>query len=290
MNRSSMSKETLVRIGLALLVGSLIIWWMWPYYSGVRLINPVLLNLGGWQIHWYGLLMAVAVIVGWQMLVRDSRKEAWTDRIIDIVIWAVVGGLIGARLLFVLLKWGDFSGHWTEIFYLAQGGLSIHGAVLGGAIATGLYCRQVKLSTLQIWDKLVPPLIIGQIIGRFGNFFNQEAFGGPTVVPWKMWVAPAFRPLGWEQYNWFHPTFLYEAIGLGVLFWLIRYLSRRSWPAGMVTLLYLIGYAVLRFGIEFYRIDSDKWGSLTIAQWASLCIIMAGGVIGLILRYKQSKL
>ena len=282
--------RNLKTIGLISLVGLAIIIWFQPYFSGAKLINPVLLHIGSWSIHWYGLLMAVAVLWSWRWLERVARGTKLSSQVLDLVIWLTLGGILGARLMFVVLKWPEFAGHWTDILALTQGGLSIHGALIGGAIAVFIYCRRQKLSFWEIGDLLIIPLITGQIIGRLGNFFNQEAFGGPTSLPWKMWVAPEFRLAGWESYGWFHPTFLYEMIGLGLLLWLISSMGRKPHSAGFLVWLYLIGYSVLRFGIEFYRLDSDKWGALSVAQWGSLVIIMGGIVIGLILRYKRKKL
>jgi len=282
--------RNLKAIGLIALIISVIIIWLQPYFSGAKLINPIFMHIGSWSIHWYGLLMATAVIWGWQWLTRATRGTKLSSQIIDLVIWLTLGGILGARLLFVVLKWPEFAGHWGEIFALTQGGLSIHGALIGGAIAVFIYCRRQKLSFLEVGDLLIVPLITGQIIGRLGNFFNQEAFGGPTSVLWKMWVAPEFRPPGWESYSWFHPTFLYEMIGLGLLFGLVSWVRQTPRRAGFLVWLYLVGYSVLRFGIEFYRLDSDKWGALSVAQWGSLVIIMGGIVIGLILRYKRKKL
>lgn len=276
------------KIVLILLGGWLLIWLIQPYFSGAKLINPIWLDLGVWQIHWYGLLMALAVLWGWWWLAKESRGTELASRSLDLTIWVVVGGLIGARLLFVILKWPEFSGHWTEIINLSQGGLSIHGAILGGASAVLVYCRRLGLPVAKTLDLLIIPLIVGQMIGRWGNFFNQEAFGGPTNSPWKMWVAPIFRPQGYENFSWFHPTFLYEIIGLGLILGLILIIKKRRLLPGSLTLIYLLSYSVLRFGIEFFRIDSDKWASLTVAQWGSLLIIMGGVIIGLILKRRRA--
>lgn len=272
----------IICVGLILLIG-----WIEPYFSGVRLINSIFLHLGSWQIHWYGLLMATAVIAGWYLLDRTAKGTYLAEKTLDFIIWISLGGIVGARLLFVLLKWSDFAGNWRDILSLSQGGMSIHGALVGGFIASVIYCRYSKISLTQTLDMLIAPLLLGQIIGRFGNFFNQEAFGGPTNLPWKMFVAPNFRPEGYLDNSFFHPTFLYEAIGLGLLLWLVVRFRKLSLPPGALILIYLIGYSVLRFGIEFFRIDSDKLGQLTVAQWGSIAIIMGGVIIGLILKKRR---
>ena len=261
-----------------------------PYFAGVTLINPVLLSWGHWQIHWYGLLLALALLLGWRWLEIEAKGTKLAPQVIDLVIWIALSGMIGARLLFVILKWSEFEGSAGAMMNLTQGGLSIHGAILGGAAATFIYCRINKLPVWWVLDMLVPPLILGQIIGRLGNFFNQEAFGGPTDLPWKMWVAPVYRPEVLKNFNFFHPTFLYEMIGLGIILWLIQLVRKRVYSAGSLVLIYFISYSVLRFGIEFFRVDSDKWGQLTVAQWGSLVIIMGGVVIGLILKRRRKLL
>jgi len=274
-------------VGLVFLGLALLILWIGPYFSGTKLINPIFLYLGGWQIHWYGLLMVVAVVAGWYWLDKLAKRTYLVNKTLDLIVWVALGGLVGARLLFVLLKLSEFSGQWQSIFSLSQGGLSIHGALIGGLVATFIYCRHNQLSFSKTLDMLVLPVLIGQVIGRWGNFFNQEAFGGPTNLVWKMYVAPKFRPEGYANYNFFHPTFLYEAIGLGLIIWLIIRLRKQSLSAGTLTIIYLISYSVLRFGIEFFRLDSDKLWQLTLAQWGSLLIIMGGVIIGLILKKKR---
>lgn len=270
-------------------MSALIIWWLQPYFSGLKLINPVFIHLGSWQIHWYGVLMAGAVVLGWRWLEREAKGTVLAPLVSDLVIWVTLGGILGARILFVLLKWPEFAGHWMEIFYLAQGGLSIHGAILGGALAAFIYCRRYQLPVWRVLDLLVIPLVMGQIIGRLGNFFNQEAFGGPTSLPWKMWVAPISRPTGWENYSFFHPTFLYEMIGLGLMLWFLQLVLKRNRPDGSLAIVYLMSYSLLRFGIEFFRLDSDKWSWLTVAQWGSLLIIMGAVILGLILKRSQKQ-
>ncbi len=289
MERRSIERGVYATIILGLLSWQ-IIRWTSPYFSGAKMINPILAQIAGWKIHWYGFFMAMGVLIAWRWLTIKTRgtKLAEADRITDLVIWLTLGGIIGARLLFVFLKWPEFAGDWGAILNLTEGGLSIHGAIIGGGLATFIYCRYRQWPVTATFDLLIPPLIMGQIIGRVGNFFNQEAFGGPTNLPWKMWVAPIYRPEGYANSAWFHPTFLYEMIGLGLILWLIFTLIKKTLSAGTITLVYLISYSILRFEIEFFRIDSDKWGALSVAQWGSIAIIMGGLIIGLILKRRRN--
>ena len=285
-----MSHYEIKRVGIAalgLLIFVIIGWWLHPYFAGMREIQPVILHLGTWPIHWYGFLMAAAVVIALWGVSRTARGTVWEPHILGLVTSAVAGGIIGARLLFMILKWQYFAGAPLEIFNLPGGGLSIHGALLGGALAVYWYSRAYKLSFGAVADLLIPWVAVGQIIGRFGNFFNQEAFGGPTSSPWKMWVAQSSRPEAWQNYSWFHPTFLYESIGLLVILLILLIAQRKKLVLGSVALIYAGAYSVLRFGIEFFRIDSDRWGSLTVAQWGSLAIILISLIGGLILKYSS---
>ncbi|MFA5967501.1 MAG: prolipoprotein diacylglyceryl transferase [Patescibacteria group bacterium] len=285
-----MSYYEIKRIGIAaggLLICTMIGWWLHPYFAGLKEIQPVIFQLGIWQIRWYGVLMASAVVLALLGLSRLAKATIWEPHILGLVTSAVGGGIIGARLLFVILKWSEFASTPLEIFNLPGGGLSIHGALLGGAVMMFWYCRAHQLSFGAAADMIVPWVALGQMIGRFGNFFNQEAFGGPTSSPWKMWITPALRPEAWQNYSWFHPTFLYESIGLLIVLLILLIAQRKQLPAGTVAFVYTGAYSVLRFGIEFFRIDSDKWGNLTVAQWGSLVIILISLIGGLILRYSS---
>jgi len=261
-----------------------------PYFKGNAIVNPVLLKLGGFSIYWYGLTMAVATLSAFAWWQRRATPKLGEVHSINLATWLVICGLIGARLLFVFLKWPEFSsGPWWSILDLHSGGLSIHGALIAGALTTIIYAWRYRLPMLSLFDLLAPPVILGQIIGRLGNFFNQEAFGGPTALPWKMWVAPELRPTQFSDQAFFHPTFLYSMIGLALVLMIVIWVERRSVRPGIVLLTYLIAYSIERFVIEFFRVDSDKLSRLTWAQWASIIVIMIAWVISLIWRGRTVK-
>jgi phosphatidylglycerol:prolipoprotein diacylglycerol transferase len=225
--------------------------------------------------------MATAILAGILLAIRLSAhsKDITTEDVVSAATWTAIGGIIGARLLFVVLKWSDYSHNLTEIIDIQQGGLSIHGAVLGGAIALFLYTVIEKKSFLLLADLFALVLPLGQLIGRFGNFFNQEAFGGPTTLPWKMFVNLSNRPDGYEIFKYFHPTFLYEGIGnLLILILLLRVYQKSHLP-GQIVSIYLIMYSGLRFVTEIFRVDSDRWFTISLAQWASLAIIIIVSII-----------
>jgi len=271
-------------VGPVLLIG--IYLWLTPYFKGLSQINPVFLNLGWITIYWYGICLILGILLGLWWLYKKSQSNEFKDHIINLTSLAILSGIIGARLVFVILKWSDFSNNLPTIFNLQGGGISIHGALIFGSIALILYAKLNKLPILKMLDLFVPAVLMGQIVGRFGNFFNQEAFGQPTNLPWKMFVDEAFRPLWLSEFQFFNPTFLYSAIGLGVILILIIQIYKRPVKPGIILLTYLIMYSLLRVFIEFFRVDSDCWGVLTVAQWASLLIVSISLITGLILRHK----
>jgi phosphatidylglycerol---prolipoprotein diacylglyceryl transferase len=261
-----------------------------PYFKGNLTVNPVLVEIGGFPIYWYGLTMTVATLAAFLWWQRRSTPKLGEIHPINLATWLVLFGLAGARLLFVILKWSDFAGlPWWSALDLHTGGLSIHGALIAGAITTIVYARRYRLPLLNLFDLLIPPVILGQVIGRLGNFFNQEAFGGPTGLPWKMWVSPSLRPSQFSDQAFFHPTFLYSMIGLAIVLVIVLWAEGRYRQAGSTLLAYIFAYSVERFVIEFFRIDSDRLGVFSLAQWVSLATIMIALAISLIWRGRTRK-
>lgn len=265
-----------------------LIWWSWsPIFAGKVVINPILLDLGAFQLHWYGLTMALAIAAAYLTVLKSAlpvQKTITVDQFTEASLWMTVGGLVGARLLFVVLKWPDYAADLATIFRIDQGGMSLHGALLGGLLGLIWYGWRQRANWVNIADLVVIGLPIGQIVGRLGNFINQEAYGGPTDLPWKMFVRPENRPELYADTSFFHPTFLYESLLLLLLYAGLRLLLGRGHKPGALLAAYLVGYSIVRFGIEFFRIDSDRLGLLSIAQWASLAIVALG-----IIWYYRSK-
>ena len=226
-------------------------------FSG-SLILPQTFLIGPLVIHYYGLIMASAVAASFYLAIKRAPKYGVElKQAEDLLFWLIIGGFIGARLYHVLSSFNYYYIHPSDIIKVWNGGLSIYGAVIGGLITLWVYR---KLSTshyslLTLLDWLAPSLALGQIIGRFGNFFNYEAFGYPTGLPWKMFVPLQFRPQGFESFNFFHPFFLYEALGsLIILILLLKFIKSKN--PGTLFFSYLLLYNILRFGLEFLRIDS----------------------------------
>jgi phosphatidylglycerol:prolipoprotein diacylglycerol transferase len=249
--------------------------------------GPTLIQLGPITIRWYGLLIASAVLIGVTLSQYLAKRRNVDPNIIgDLAIWLVIGAIPAARLYYVLFEWEQYSKHPEQIIAIWQGGIAIHGAILGGLLATIIFSRINKISIWLLADLVVPSLILGQAIGRWGNFFNSEAFGRPTDLPWKLYIPPQQRPPGYVNYEYFHPTFLYESLWNLMVFTILmtlffRDLKRRQHlKVGTIALVYMVTYSMGRFWIEGLRTDSLMLGPLRIAQVVSLSEITLG-LIGL---------
>lgn len=164
--------------------------------------GSTLVQIGSFVIRWYGLLIASAVLIGVN-LSRSLAKHRQVDpAVIDkLVIWLVLAAIPSARLYYVLFQWQDYAQHLDRIPQIWRGGIAIHGAVLGGMIAALIFARLERISFWQLTDLVAPSLIFGQAIGRWGNFFNSEAFGRPTDLPWRLYIPLDRRPPGYERFE-----------------------------------------------------------------------------------------
>lgn len=244
-------------------------------------IDPVAFNVFGLQIRWYGILMALSMIAGFTaayFIARYRRKKA--DEVLTFAPFAIVSAVLGARLLHVAVNWSYYSQHINYIFNVRRGGLAIQGAILGGLLALIVFCRIRKLDFWLWADILTPGLALGQAIGRWGNFFNQEAFGRPTDVPWAIYIDEVNRPLNYASYEYFHPTFFYESMSNLLLFMLLFIVHRfyrnkpGKYPDGLILAMYLGVYAVYRTIIESYRIDSSFVGPIKVVYIINLVAVV----------------
>ncbi len=218
--------------------------------------NPIFFQIGGLKIHYYGLIIVLAVFSGlWILTSLAKKKNLRLDDIQDLFFWVVVIGILGARLYQVfVLNWNYYQNNLWAIFKIWEGGLAIHGAIILGLATLLVWSRKKKINFLRILDIGVPVLALGQALGRWGNYFNQELFGKP--VSWGIPIDLANRPRGFESYGFFHPTFLYESILDFILFLILLFLVRKGVKTGIPTLVYFLGYGLIRFSMEFIRIDS----------------------------------
>lgn len=245
--------------------------------------GPTLIELGPLTIRWYGLLIASAVLIGVSLSQYLAKRRNVDPNLLgDLVIWLVIGAIPAARLYYVLFEWKQYSQHPEQIIAIWNGGIAIHGAIIGGTLAAIIFSRIQKISFWQLADLVAPSLILGQAIGRWGNFFNSEAFGDPTDLPWKLYIPQQRRPLNFINFEYFHPTFLYESLwNLMVLGLLLTLFFRglKGKPrlkVGTIALVYMVAYSLGRVWIEGLRTDSLMIGPLRIAQIVSLSAISLG--------------
>ena len=244
--------------------------------------GAVLVQIGPITIRWYGLLIASAVLIGINLSqYLAKRRQVDPDLLGDLIIWLIIGAIPAARLYYVIFEWSKYSQHPETIIRIWEGGIAIHGAIIGGAIAALIFARVKDISFWQLADLVAPSLILGQAIGRWGNFFNSEAFGSPTNLPWKLYIQPQYRPAQFADIAYFHPTFLYESLWNLMVFGLLMTLFFRGWQGkqlktGTLFLVYLVAYSLGRLWIEGLRTDSLMLGWLKMAQVVSLVCISLG--------------
>ena len=238
------------------------------------------IHIGPLRLNAYGLMSALGVIVAVRIAGRRAERigQGTTEDISAIAMWAVPAGVLGGRLYHVLTDYEKFQGQWFDAIKIWQGGLGIWGGVTAG-VAVGWWCAKRRgLDAWWIISCAAPAIAIAQAIGRWGNWFNQELFGRPTTLPWALKVSSSVaEKAGYAAGTTFHPTFLYESVGCVVLAWLLIRVERRLSPArGRLFAWYVLGYTVLRFGVEGLRIDSAHHvGGLRLNQWvaAGACAI-----------------
>jgi phosphatidylglycerol:prolipoprotein diacylglycerol transferase len=255
--------------------------------------GPLVFQLGPFSLRWYGLLIAAAVLVGLGLAMRLGRRRGIDPNLIaDLLPVLVLGAVVGARIYYVLLEWRQYQGRWGEMLAVWNGGIAIHGALIGGTLALLLFCRWRRQPFWPLLDVLVPAVALGQAIGRWGNFFNSEAFGLPTDLPWKLTIPLEHRPAEFLQQSTFHPTFLYESLWnlgvCGLLLVLFQQASRGriQLPAGALSCVYLMAYSTGRVWIESLRLDPLCLlatppfcaGGLRMAQLMSLLLIALGAL------------
>lgn len=229
------------------------------------ILNPpssVAFSVFGYDIKFYGIMLFLGMIFGiftTSVISKRYYKSVDLDILTDFMPFLIIFSILGARIYYVLLSFNYYVKFPQEIFALWHGGISIHGAILGGLIAGVIYFKFIKkIPLLPYADVVSYGLAIGQAIGRWGNFFNQEAFGIPCNLPWKLYVEPIYRPAELMQYSYFHPAFMYESIW-DVFVFLILFFVVRKWAknlSGVVFFSYLALYSTGRIFIENIRTDS----------------------------------
>ncbi|MDT3391053.1 MAG: prolipoprotein diacylglyceryl transferase [Bacillota bacterium] len=259
----------------------------------IAALNPIALRLGPLEVHWYGVIIATGVVLAVILAMREAeRRQVSTDDLFDMILWALPFALMGARLYYVVFEWPYYAAHPSEIIAIWHGGMAIYGSLIAAAIVVLIFCRRRQLPVWLVLDIAAPTVLLGQGIGRWGNFMNQEAFGAKTTLHFlqqlhlpdfivqQMYIGGAYR----------QPTFLYESLWdlLGVVV-LLSIRHRKHWfKQGEVFLAYMAWYAFGRFFIEGMRTDSLMlFDGLRVSQLLSAVLVIAAIGLWLWRRYYQ---
>tara|TARA_Y100000591_G_scaffold121285_1_gene103525 strand:- start:1933 stop:2820 length:888 start_codon:yes stop_codon:yes gene_type:complete len=290
---------------------------MFINYAFLKSPGSELLNIGPIYIRWYGFLISFALFFGLFLSKKLAKSRGINPEYINKLLPSLVfSSIVGARIYYVIFEYRLFSGNnfFTSIYFLNlkiklpsflaiwEGGIAIHGALIGGFISLLIFCKSNKLHFKTILDLIIPSLILGQSVGRWGNFFNNEAFGLPTNYPWKLFIPIQNRPMEFANYEFFHPTFLYESLWNLIIFFILIYIFKRqtkinSVKPGLISCIYLITYSFGRFWIEGLRTDPLCLGGyppfceggLRIAQFISIFLFSSGLIWLYNLNFKLNK-
>lgn len=254
-------------------------------------MNRIFLQIGPFTIYWYSVLILTAVIVGYNIIVNYCRMQGYyASNIVDMLFLLVIWAIIGARIYYVIFNFSAYKDNLLDIFMVWKGGLAIYGAIIAGTLYIAYYCFKKKLNFVRMLDIFSLSLLLGQAIGRWGNFFNGEAYGGITSYEsLKNLMIPEFIIKGmYIDGAYRQPTFLYESLWclLGV-FILIRIRKRYSNVVGKQICFYLMWYGIGRFFIEGLRSDSLYLGDFRISQIVSLFMVVIGLVGNIVIKYKR---
>jgi phosphatidylglycerol:prolipoprotein diacylglycerol transferase len=242
-------------------------------------MDPDLFTIGGWSLTWHGVLtMAGVLLAVWLVARWAPRHGIASDAVYATATWAIIGGIVGARLLHVLDEWRYYSAHPLQIFAIWQGGIAIWGAILGGFAAGAIYARMNRLPVGRLADITAPALLLAHTVGRIGDVINGEHVSRPTTMPWGVvWAhpeSPTYQYYGGQAVPT-HPAVAYEMVWNMLVFALLWWMVRgRLKPEGMTFALYLVLTAIGRFFIYFYRLDDREWvAGLSQAQLVSLLVL-----------------
>ena len=262
-------------------------------------LNRVAFQIGPFTVYWYGILIGIGVALALTYALTRARKSGvHPDRFIDVIMGGFVGGILGARLYYVAFEWSYYKDNLGEIFKVWNGGLGIYGGLIGALLAAYLICKLRKVKVLPVFDLAAMGFLIGQSIGRWGNFVNVEAFGGNTNLPWGMtserimyYLIANVDKLQAQGMNIVvndpvHPTFLYESLWCALGFVLLNFFFKRRRYDGEIFLLYTAWYGFGRFFIEGMRTDSLVIGAVRVSQVLAAVLMFAAIIIEIVLRYR----
>lgn len=261
-------------------------------FSGELIVSRYIFKLGRFELRWYSTLIALGILIDYLIARWYFKRRGWNlEHLDEALLLGVIFGIIFARVYYVIFEWDYFKNHPSEIFKVWHGGIAIHGGFLGAIFAVWLYTRLKKdvsftfVEGLDVMGWLFP---LAQGIGRWGNFFNYEAFGYPTDLPWKMFVPQSHRPPQFLSNEFFHPTFLYESVWDFTVFAILTaYVLKHYRKPGEVVSLYLVMYSMGRIMVESLRTDSLWLGSIRMAQLFSAIAMILGALWYLSLQRKK---
>jgi phosphatidylglycerol:prolipoprotein diacylglycerol transferase len=250
---------------------------------GLEMNPPSYFSIGSFTVHFYGVIIALGLVLAVIYGMRRSKQFGFTDdHILDGVLWIVPFAILCARLYYCVFEWDNYKNNPISIFYIWQGGLAIYGGVIGAAIGIIVYPRIKKLNLGALLDLVSLGFLIGQSIGRWGNFMNREAFGAPTESFLRMGLFNS-RTGAFEYY---HPTFLYESVWNAIGFVLLHFLSKRRKYDGQIALGYLAWYGLGRALIEGLRTDSLYLGAFRVSQLLAAVTCAAGVILLMVLSFR----
>ena len=249
-----------------------------------RFVAVNLFGIQGLNIAWYGVIIASGLVLGISLASLRARRRGWSaDLVLDFILLAVPLAVIGARAYYVAFEWDYFAANPERIIAINQGGLAIYGAVIGGLLAAFIFSKAAKFPFLKLIDLVIPSLILGQAMGRWGNFINQEAFGALITNPQLQFfpLAVYIQSLG----EWHQATFFYESACNAILLIVTLLLGRKGVKDGTLLATYFIGYGIARAVIEGLRTDSlYLFGNIRISQVLSAALVLVGIVLLILIR------
>jgi phosphatidylglycerol:prolipoprotein diacylglycerol transferase len=254
-------------------------------------MGKIAFTLGPLNFYSFGLIIAAAVLAAFLLALRQAKRHSLPPApVCDLLFWSVLAGLVGARAFYIIANWQLYREHPSDIFRLWQGGLIVHGALLAFVLTLWLYTRRRDLPFWTWADITAPALALGQAIGQWANFFNQESFGPPTDRPWGVYIDFALRPAGYEQFDFFHPVFLYESAWNFLLLLALLAADRaarhasRPLPSGILFLTYIILYSAAHYCFAGLRLDSETVCGVRLAQLLSA---LAAAALVLLPRFRR---
>lgn len=253
-------------------------------------MHPILIQMGNFTIRWYGVMIATACFVAvWIAGKEGERKGIGKEKIWDFSLYAIIGAIIGARLYYVVFyNWAQLWDYPLSVFAVWQGGLAIHGGILGGLLVSILYTRKNRISFWKFADTVAPSLILGQAIGRIGCFLNGDAYGYPTEMPWGLVYSP--ESLAGQMFpgQSLHPTQLYEMLFNFIIFGILWKLRKNMKVDGHLFLLYVIFYSAIRIFVEYFRADKLTYlGDFSAAQSIGIMGIILSFILMFVLKRKN---